>query len=136
MLRQENRLRSGRAFGPAIRSGRRAGTRTLVLHLQAPASETELAGPQNAAPSAPPAGSQVGSQVGPQVGLVVSKAVGNAVVRNTVKRRLRHLARERLASLPGSAVLVVRALPAAGAASSDELGRDLDRALTRVLGRS
>lgn len=132
MLRQENRLRSGRAFGPAIRSGRRAGTRTLVLHLQAPASETELAGPQNAAPSAPPAG----SQVGPQVGLVVSKAVGNAVVRNTVKRRLRHLARERLASLPGSAVLVVRALPAAGAASSDELGRDLDRALTRVLGRS
>ena len=67
------------------------------------------------------------------VGLVVSKAVGGAVLRNQVKRRLRHLARERLTSLPGSAVLVVRALPPAATASSAELGADLDRALGRVL---
>jgi ribonuclease P protein component len=71
----------------------------------------------------------------PQVGFVVSKAVGNAVTRNQVKRRLRHLARERLTSLPGFAVLVVRALPAAAEASSMELGADLDSALDRVLGR-
>jgi ribonuclease P protein component len=66
------------------------------------------------------------------VGFVVSKAVGNAVVRNRVKRRLRHLAREHLASLPGSAVLVVRALPAAGTASGTELAADLSRCLERV----
>lgn len=70
----------------------------------------------------------------PQVGLVVSKAVGNAVVRTRVKRRLRHLARERLSMLPGSAVLVVRALPAAADADSTQLGGDLDRCLQRVLG--
>jgi len=63
---------------------------------------------------------------------VVSKAVGPAVIRNRVKRRLRHLARERLSSLPGSAVLVVRALPAAADASYDVLGRDLDSALERI----
>jgi ribonuclease P protein component len=73
---------------------------------------------------------------GPRVGFVVGKAVGNAVVRNQVKRRLRHLARERLASLPGAAVLVVRALPAAATASYAELGRDLDRALGKLLARS
>jgi ribonuclease P protein component len=71
----------------------------------------------------------------PLVGFVVSKAVGNAVTRNLVKRRLRHLARERLGSLPGYSVLVVRALPAAGTASYDALARDLDSALRRVLRR-
>ncbi len=67
-----------------------------------------------------------------RVGFVVSKAVGTAVVRNHVKRRLRHLARERLDTLPGSAVLVVRALPPASEASYAELGSDLDRCLDRV----
>jgi ribonuclease P protein component len=67
---------------------------------------------------------------------VVSKAVGSAVVRNKVKRRLRHLARERLASLPGSAVLVVRAPPAAAQASYADLAADLDRALGRLLART
>jgi ribonuclease P protein component len=71
-----------------------------------------------------------------QVGFVVSKAVGGAVVRTQVKRRLRHLARERHPSLPGSAVLVVRALPAAATATYADLGADLDRALGRLLGRS
>ena len=67
-----------------------------------------------------------------RVGFVVSKAVGNAVVRNRVKRRLRHLVRERLSELPGSGVVVVRALPTAGAASASELRHDLDRCLQRV----
>jgi ribonuclease P protein component len=67
-----------------------------------------------------------------RVGFVVSKAVGPAVTRNRVKRRLRHLAREQVFSLPGSAVLVVRALPAAADASYDELGRDLAAALERI----
>ena len=73
---------------------------------------------------------------GARVGFVVSKAVGNAVVRNRVKRRLRHLAGEqlgRLEALPGSAMLVVRALPAAATASHAELGADLSRCLDRTL---
>ena len=77
-------------------------------------------------------------EVGPvRIGFVVSKAVGPAVVRNRVKRRLRHLAREQLSDLemrlPGSAVLVVRALPAAAGASAAELRGDLARSLERVL---
>ena len=69
-----------------------------------------------------------------RAGFVVSKAVGNAVIRNRVKRRLRHLAREHVQTLPGSAVLVVRALPAAGEASYDDLGADLAGALAKVTG--
>ena len=72
------------------------------------------------------------SETPPRVGFVVSKAVGNAAVRNRVKRRLRHQAREHVTTLPGSAVLVVRALPAAGAANSAELAADLARSLERV----
>ena len=110
MLDRSHRLTSSAGFTAAVRQGRRAGTRTLVLHLGA--------GP--------------GADPGPRVGFVVSKAVGNAVTRNRVKRRLRHLARERLTSLPGSGVLVVRALPAAADASYDVLGADLDTAFQRL----
>jgi len=112
VLASVNRLTSGPVFAETIRRGLRAGTATVVLHL-AVGTGAEAA----------------------RVGFVVSKQVGNAVTRNTVKRRLRHLARERLSSLPGSAVLVVRALPAAATASYDELGADVDRALSRLLGR-
>ena len=66
---------------------------------------------------------------------MVSRAVGGAVVRNRVRRRLRHLVRDRLVDLPSGAVLVVRALPAAAGASYDELRGDLARCLERVLGR-
>jgi ribonuclease P protein component len=93
-----------------VRSGRRAGSATLVVHLAAdPVSTT------------------------PRIGFVVSKAVGNAVLRNRVQRRLRHLARGHLPALPEASVLVVRALPAAATASSTELGADLERCLQRVI---
>jgi len=68
------------------------------------------------------------------VGLVVGRAVGNAVARSQVKRRLRHVVRERLELLPDGAVLVVRALPAAAAATSATLARDIDTGLMRLLG--
>lgn len=113
VLTRENRLTSSQVFSQTVRRGRRAGTRTLVVHLDVDAEVDK-----------------------PQVGLVVSKAVGPAVMRNLVKRRLRHLSRERVSSLPGSAVLVVRALPASGAASYAELAADLDRALDRAASRS
>ena len=69
---------------------------------------------------------------------MVSRGVGNAVVRNRVRRRLRHLVRDRLPELsaqPFAAVIVVRALPDAAEASYDELRRDLARCLERVLPR-
>jgi ribonuclease P protein component len=68
-----------------------------------------------------------------RVGFVVSKAVGGSVVRTRVKRRLRHLVRDRLPSLPSGAILVVRAAPAAAGATSAELARDLDRCLSRLV---
>ncbi|MBE1486114.1 ribonuclease P protein component [Plantactinospora soyae] len=64
-----------------------------------------------------------------RAGFVVSKAVGGAVIRNRVRRRLRHLVRERLAGLPAGTTLVVRALPDAAEASYARLGADLDAAL-------
>lgn len=67
-----------------------------------------------------------------RVGFVVGRAVGNAVVRNRVKRRLRHLARGHLDSLPAASLVVVRALPGAADASSAQLDRDLTRALDRL----
>ncbi len=117
MLPAAHRLTQAQDFRHAIRTGRRAGSRTLVVHLST--EETDAA-PAAAAPV-------------PRVGLVVSKAVGNAVTRNRVQRRLRHLAREQLSALPGSGVLVVRALPPAAGASSAELGADLTRCLHRVM---
>jgi ribonuclease P protein component len=87
----------------------------MVVHLLA--TSTERAEP--------------GLPAAPRVGFVVSKSVGPAVTRNLVKRRLRHLARERVASLPVDGMLVVRALPPAALASYDELARELDRCLDR-----
>lgn len=113
MLARAHRLTRGQDFSEAIRRGRRAGTATVVLHFLV---------------------RQVAERAEPQVGLVVSKGVGNAVTRNQVKRRLRHVVRERLAVLPQGSQLVIRALPAAGHGTSDVLGRDLDSALHRVLG--
>jgi len=63
----------------------------------------------------------------------VSKAVGNSVVRHRVTRRLRVVVRDRLRGLPPGTQLVVRALPAAAAASSGELAADLDRCMVRLL---
>jgi ribonuclease P protein component len=124
VLERRHRLTTSAGFTAATRRGRRAGTRTLVLH---------LLDPEVASVDGPGRACAVSSSTGmPLVGFVVSKAVGGAVDRNRVKRRLRHLVRERLEGLPASAVLVVRALPAATTATYGGLGRDLDAALRRL----
>ena len=127
MLPAAARLTSGESFRRCIRAGHRAGSRTLVLHLAAGGDPTRDLGSGAASP---------------QVGFVVSRAVGNAVVRNRVRRRLRHLVRDRLPELSelsvllqGGAVIVVRALPAAAGSSYDELRGDLARCLERVQSR-
>lgn len=59
---------------------------------------------------------------------MVSKAVGNAVRRNTVKRRLRELARTSLREVPYGYDVVVRALPPASRAEWAELAADYAKA--------
>nr|WP_183297961.1 ribonuclease P protein component [Cellulomonas cellasea] len=107
MLPAAHRMRRPAEFERAVRRGARGGRESLVVHL---VTETDP-GP------------------GPVVGLVVSKGIGNAVTRNRVKRRLRALVRERLATLPADAGVVVRALPPAAARDYVSLGEDLDIAL-------
>jgi ribonuclease P protein component len=114
MLTRASRLTTGRDFSETIRRGRRAGARCLVVHLDA--------GPSDAADPA-------------RAGFVVSRSVGPAVTRNRVKRRLRHLVRAHLTELPPASRLVVRALPGAGSATSEQLERDLRGALHRALHR-
>ncbi|MEV7970344.1 ribonuclease P protein component [Sphaerisporangium sp. NPDC088356] len=113
MLPSDSRMRRGEEFASAIRGGKRAGRPTLVAHLSTGGN------PQDP----------------PLVGFVVSKAVGGAVVRNRVKRRLRHLMRHRLHSLPRGSLLVVRANPQAASARSEHLAAELDVALDRLIGR-
>ncbi|MGC5053802.1 ribonuclease P protein component [Micromonospora sp. DT48] len=125
MLAAAHRLRRSSDFAAAVRGGRRAGRGALVVHLTVPAT----AGSDNAAPKPARDGVETESPPVSRAGFVVSKAVGPAVVRNRVRRRLRHLTRERLADLPAGSTLVVRALPAAAEATYQRLGADLDAAL-------
>jgi ribonuclease P protein component len=115
-----SRLTRRDEFASAVRRGRRVGRPRLVVHLLVPAAVPDPA-------DAPP-----------RAGFVVSRAVGGSVVRHRVARRLRHLVRPHLASLPPGSRLVVRALPPAAEASSSVLGDDLDsglRAFLRKTGR-
>jgi ribonuclease P protein component len=106
-------LRHRDEFALAVRRGRRVGRGALVLHLHI----DDAQGPAQ------------------KVGFVVARSVGPAVVRNQVRRRLRHLMRDRLDAIPAGALLVVRAAPAAATATSTALAADLDgalRSLTRA----
>jgi len=111
VLPASTRLTRREDFAKAVRRGRRAARRTLVIHL-ARAGEMDAAHPK--------------------VGFVVGRAVGGAVVRHRVQRQLRHLMRTRLDALPAGALVVVRALPAAAGQDSAALGEDLDAALRRL----
>ncbi|WP_033291447.1 ribonuclease P protein component [Amycolatopsis jejuensis] len=113
MLPAAARLRRSEDFRVVLRRGSRAGRRRLVVH--ALTTDPSVAVPATA-----------------RAGFVVSKAVGNSVVRHRVTRQLRHLVSARLGTLPAGSSLVVRALPPAAAASSAELGADLDAALRRL----
>jgi ribonuclease P protein component len=103
-------MRSSADFRTTVRRGIRAGRPTVVVHAASSRSSDVL------------------------VGLVVPKAVGNAVVRNSVKRRLRHIARDRIAETPDGCRIVLRALPAA-AVRADALRIDVDSAWRSALER-
>ena len=112
VLPPANRMRRSTDFSSVVRGGVRARSGRVVVH------------------------HQVGVGAGaPIVGLVVSKAVGGSVARHRASRRLRAQLAQRLDRLPAGSGTVVRALPAAVAATSAQLGADLDAALTRLAGR-
>ena len=121
MLPAQARLRRRPEFTAVVRSGRRAGRPTLVLHYLPERPVVRSGGPLD-----PPAG--------PRAGFVVGRSVGNSVCRHRVTRQLRHLVGARLHRLPPTADLVVRARPEAAEAGSAVLGRDLDAGLDRLLG--
>ncbi len=97
----------GEEFRAAVRGGARGAQPALVAHVV------------------------LGTGGPTRVGFVVSKAIGTATDRNRVKRRLRHLMRDRVDLLPGGSRVVVRALPSSSSQSSASLGDQLDAALRR-----
>jgi ribonuclease P protein component len=117
MLPAAARMRRSAEFTAATRIGSRAGSPLVSGHMlvrdDAASGEADQA----------------------RVGFVVSKAVGSAVVRNRVRRRLRHLARGYLGSLPGGSLLVLRAAPRAAAASQADLAADIDLVIRALLRR-
>jgi ribonuclease P protein component len=113
MLPVEARMRRHTEFTETVRQGSRFGRRTVTGHLLVRDRVDEPA----------------------RVGFVVSRAVGKAVVRNKVRRRLRHLARGYLDSLPGGSLLVVRANPPAAAARQADLAAEFDLVLGTLLRR-
>jgi len=106
-------MRKPSEFTRTIRGGSRAGRELVSGHLLRQAGHDEPA----------------------RVGFVVSRAVGGAVVRNKVRRRLRHLARGYLGSLPEGSLLVVRANPRAATARQADLAAELDLVIGALLRR-
>jgi ribonuclease P protein component len=107
-----NRLRLTREHRGTVRHGVRSGGRYVVVHVL-----------------------DTGHDRPARAGFVVGRAVGSAVTRNALRRRLRHLVRERLGRLPDGSLVVVRAQAEAANISSALLGRDLDPVLDRALSR-
>jgi ribonuclease P protein component len=118
MLPAAARMRHRQSFERAVRAGHRATRDAVTVH---------LAREPNREPSSRP-----------EVGFIVGRGVGPAVIRNRVRRRLRHIVRDRLdvltAQLPGAAI-VVRAAPAAAGSDFPKLAADFDRALAAVLSK-
>ena len=114
MLPPENRLRGARDYRSTVRRGVRVGRPLVVVHL-IPGTD--------------------GRDSPARVGFVVGRNVGGAVVRNAVRRRLRHLLRDRLERLPAGSQVIVRAQPEAASVPGHTLSRDLDDALDHALSR-
>ncbi|WP_236865820.1 ribonuclease P protein component [Brevibacterium daeguense] len=110
MLPGRNRIHRGEDFRRVFRTGRKVGSKQLVIHYLLSTDESHAA----------------------RVGFVVSKAVGNAVVRNRVKRRLRNIVYARLAELDDGEMIVIRALPAAAGAEFGQLEASVDRLLQKA----
>lgn len=113
MLPRAHRLRRSAEFSHVVRRGSRAGSAAVVVHARVR-----------------------DDQAAARVGFVVGRGVGSAVLRNQVKRRLRHLMRDRLPGLLAHSSVVVRANPVAATIGFELLERDLDACLDALARRS
>jgi ribonuclease P protein component len=125
-----HRLRRRDEFAAVVKTGRRAGRGCLVVHvLPSVPAPTDAVSPDAVLPDT--RSSDVAVRESPvRVGFVIPRAVGNAVARNQVRRRLRHLVRDRISGLPAGTDVVVRASAGAAACSYEQLGMDLAAAMT------
>jgi putative membrane protein insertion efficiency factor/ribonuclease P protein component len=110
MLPSRYRLHSRSEISETIRHGRRARRGTVVVHVRVGDDDSTEA----------------------RAAFAVNKAVGDSVTRHRVTRRLRGVLPPLLDRMPGGSALVVRAMPEAATATSDQLREDLERALARV----
>ncbi len=110
MLPTDRRLHTAREFAAVMRSGRRAGTSRLVVHLLTS---------NRPAPA--------------RAGFVVPGKVGGSVQRHRITRQLRPLVRAGLDGLPAGTDIVVRALAPAVGASTADLDGDLAVGLAAAL---
>lgn len=112
MLPRPNKLTTSAEFRAVMKTGGRAGTRTLVVHA---VTRTDVA-----------------VSGGPRFGLIVSKQVGNAVERHRVSRQLRHICMDTAPGIERNWDIVIRALPASRGAGSSELAADFSHGLRRA----
>ena len=105
-------MRRSTDFTAVVRAGRRAPSQTLVLHVLSRDDVDPV-----------------------RVGLIVSKGVGGSVVRHQVARRLRAVCADRLSNFGDGDLVVLRALPEAARATSQQLAVDLEHAIGRITRR-
>ncbi|MDO4684969.1 MAG: ribonuclease P protein component [Corynebacterium sp.] len=115
MLPKQHKLATSAEFSRVVKQGKRKGSKTVVVYVWEHTAEAGLA-----------------RSGGPRFGLIVSKAVGNAVARHSISRRLRHICANLTSSMQDRCDVVIRVLPAAANASSEELKSDVQRALQRL----
>lgn len=106
----QNRVTRGEDYRRTVRTGRRVGGATCIVH-------AVFRSPEEPA----------------RFGFIVSKAVGNAVTRNLVRRRLKTIADRALHEGFAGVDIVIRALPASATAPFSELEAELERSLARAL---
>ena len=115
MLPAERRLRRGKDIASTVKSGRRCGSRLVVVHYTPIFGSSEL--DENVCCFA----------------FAVGKGVGNSVMRHRVTRQLRHAVLDTASDWDQVASeAVVRALPAAAGASSVEFAHSLAQCMAKA----
>jgi ribonuclease P protein component len=108
VLAKQNRVRAAADFKSAVRKGRRSFSPHAVVYIAARDSVEPT-----------------------RFGFIVGKNVGGAVQRNLVRRRLRSIGHDLLASGPTGRDVVVRALPGAHQVPWDTLHSEITDMVNR-----
>lgn len=108
MLARPNRITRGSDYKAIVRRGHRCAGAHTVTYV-----------------------GRAGDSPVARFGFIVSRQVGSAVVRNTVRRRLKAVCAQALATVRPDVDVVVRALPSAATADFAELRDEVVRCLER-----